>query len=153
MDALRKFPLILPILAVLALAACASPGGVTAPPAAPISGATAAPTLHATITQGQAIDTAVAQARGDQVTAPLEEPRNPQAELMTLAAAYQRLAMQALDSPGQTQDGPAWLVTLEGSWQIASTGAADAPTPEPYHHYWVILDATTGALVTYTVGP
>lgn len=161
MKPLRNFAS--PLLAALLLAACSSPGGVTAPPVPTSAAATvpagggpsstvgepsATPTLQAAFSRQQAIDAAITQARGDQINAPQEDPHDPQAELMTVADAYQRLAMQAYSAPGQSQAEAVWLVTLQGSW---SSGAS---TPaEPYHHYWVILDANTGALVTYTVGP
>ena len=140
------------MLIVAALSACAPSGGAGAPPVpaatpAVVSPATAAPSLQAAFSQQQAVDAAVAQAKGDPFDVSQEAPHDPQAELLTQADAYHRLSMEADAAPGQAQGGAVWLVTLQGTWQ--SGGA----TLETYHHYWVILDANSGALVTYTVGP
>ncbi len=80
------------------------------------------------------------------------EPANVlQAELMTLEAAEKRMAQNGDSNRAQPPTVTVWLVTLEGTWTLVGgppTPAGASPVPQTiFHHYAIILDASTDQLI------
>lgn len=75
----------------------------------------------------------------------------PEAPLSTSKAELldRTIATQQLRDMGAGHDLPAsaplvWLVTLDGTWRNGFPIPTGQPTPLPYHHYLIVLDAFTG---------
>jgi len=102
------------------------------------------------ITREEAIDIALQIARAPQpeLSGALREPTNVQAERMTLIDAYRRLDVTTDDS-----EAVVWLVTMEGIWTDEFPRPSDVPEPEPYRHYAIILDATSGTTIMASARP
>ena len=76
---------------------------------------------------------------GSQVT-----PSNVHAEQMTLGEATKRIRENNDVATGYTPDMLVWFVTMDGIWLDEFPRPKDLPTPEPYQHFIVIIDAKTG---------
>ena len=124
---------------VLVLAACA--GARQPDPPTPTV------TTAGLISQSTAIDAAlrIAMSSYPEISASLVLPRDIAATQMSLTQAEH--IVQGLTAPvpaGYPADLPVWLVTMEGRWLDEFPRPTDSPTPEPYGHLAVILDAATG---------
>jgi hypothetical protein len=70
-------------------------------------------------------------------------PTNVRAEQMTLADAAKR--QTHIVQGGRTQENPntmIWYITMDGSWTNQLL-----PTPTPLHHFYCIIDASTGRVM------
>ena len=76
---------------------------------------------------------------GAQVT-----PSNVQAELMTLGKAVKRIQEDNSVATGDDPEKLVWLVTMDGIWLDEFPLPTGMPTPEPYHHFAIIIDQKTG---------
>ena len=106
-----------------------------------------------TISREEAIAIALQIARGPkpELSPALTEPVNVQAERMRLIDAL-RLLDETIGPGGDPYDKETvvWLVTMEGTWMSAfprQPPDAPEPEPEPYRHYAIILDATSGTTI------
>jgi len=98
-----------------------------------------------------AIALQIARAPQPELSPALTEPVNVQAERMRLIDAL-RLVDETIGLGGDPYDKETvvWLVTMEGTWMIEfPRQPPDAPEPEqePYRHYAIILDATSGTTI------
>jgi len=103
-----------------------------------------------------AIALQIARAPQPELSPALTEPVNVQAERMTLIDAYRRLDVTTeLGAGPYDKETVVWLVTMEGTWTVEFPRQPDAPEPEqePYHHYAIILDATSGSTIMGMGGP
>ena len=71
-------------------------------------------------------------------------PTNIHAEQMTLAPAAKRLWDNTDVGVGYDPNMTVWLVSMEGIWTDEFPRPTGTPTPEPYHHFAVVLNAKTG---------
>ena len=85
---------------------------------------------------------------GSQVT-----PSNVHAEQMTLGEAIKRISENSDVASGYTPDMLVWLVTMDGVWLDEFPRPSDLPTPEPYQHSTIIIDAKTGFEIESSVRP
>jgi len=113
------------------------------------------------ISREEAIGIALQIARAPQpeLSPALTEPTNVQAERMRLIDAL-RLLDETIGPGGDPYDKETvvWLVTMEGTWMSAfprPRQPPDAPEPEqePYRHYAIILDATSGTTIMASARP
>ncbi len=113
------------------------------------------PGVRTGISQQAAIDRAlgIALIPQPEINAAQTQTQNAQAELTTLGPAMERLIGSDSLPSGFQPDRLVWLVTMEGTWTDGFPRPADLPTPEPYHHYTVILDANTGAVISVSARP
>lgn len=78
---------------------------------------------------------------------------NLAAERMTLSEAEKRIWGKQTSPSGQEMDRSVWLVTMDGLWHagmaIPNGDLTPDPNsdPNPLHHFFVIVDATTGEVV------
>src|SRR5262245_3505413 len=107
------------------------------------------------ISEQEAIDTALKSASvsrleisGSQVT-----PSNVHAERMTLGEAVKRIDEKNSVAAGYSPDMLVWLVTMDGVWLDGFPRPTDLPTPEPYQHFIIILDAKTGLEIESSARP
>ena len=85
---------------------------------------------------------------GSQVT-----PSNVHAEQTTLGEAIKRIRENSDVATGYTPDMPVWLVTMDGIWLDEFPCPTDLPTPEPYRHFIIIIDAKTGLEIEGSARP
>ena len=88
-----------------------------------------------------------------EISAGQTTPTNLRAERMTLGEAFQRIHAGEEIPSGRSADLPVWLVFMDGIWLDEFPRPADLPTPEPYRHLVVILDAKSGAEIESTFRP
>ena len=88
-----------------------------------------------------------------EISGALTQPENIQAELTTLAIATKRLMGSDSVGAGYSPDVIVWLITMDGTWTDEFPRPTDMPTPEPYHHYGVILNASTGEHISTSTHP
>jgi hypothetical protein len=129
---------------VLLLAGCATAGGEQRI-------ATPAPL----ISRQAAIDIAlrIASTSHPEMSGALATPENVQAELTTLVTATRRLTGSDSVGTGYSPDMAVWLVTMDGTWTDEFPRPTDMPAPEPYHHYGVILNASSGESISISARP
>lgn len=104
------------------------------------------------ITREEAIDIALQIARAPQpeLSGSLTEPTNVQAERMRLIDALRRLdETTELGAGPYDKETMVWLVTMEGTWMSEFPHQPGAPEPEqePYRHWAIVLDATSGTTI------
>ena len=85
---------------------------------------------------------------GSQVT-----PSNVHAEQMTLGEAIRRIRENSDVPTGYAPDMFVWLVTMDGVWLDEFPRPTDLPTPEPYRHFIIIIDAKTGLEIEGSARP
>jgi hypothetical protein len=130
--------------AVLLLAGCMVAGsGQRMPSPAPL------------INRQAAIDIAlrISSESHPEMSGVLTTPEAVQAELTTLAVATKRLTGGDSAGAGYSPDMAVWLVTMDGTWTDEFPRPTDMPAPEPYHHYGVILDASSGESISISARP
>lgn len=76
---------------------------------------------------------------GSQVT-----PSNVHAEQMTLGKAVKRIQEDNSVATGYDPEMLVWLVTMDGIWLDEFPLPTGMATPEPYHHFTIIIDQKTG---------
>jgi hypothetical protein len=113
------------------------------------------PTATANLSRQEAIEFALKNAShsrpeisGAQVT-----PVNVQARQMTLAEAVKRLDNDGQVAAGYDPKMTVWYVTMDGIWLDEFPRPADFPTPEPYRHFMIILDARSGLEIESSLKP
>jgi hypothetical protein len=112
-------------------------------------------TINDGISEEKAIDAALKSAAisrpemsGSQVT-----PSNVHAEQMTLSGAVKRIDESNSVAAGYSPDMVVWLVTMDGLWLNEFPRPTDVPTPEPYQHLIIIIDATSGIEIESAARP
>jgi hypothetical protein len=107
------------------------------------------------ISEQEAIDAALniaamshPEISGSQVT-----PSNIHAEQMSLGKAVKRINENNNVAAGYTPDGMVWLVTMDGIWLDEFPRLTDMPTPVPYRHFLIILDAKSGLEIETAARP
>ena len=103
-----------------------------------------------------AIALQIARAPQPELRPALTEPVNVQAERMKLIDAVRRLdETTELGAGSYDDEAVVWLVTMEGTWTVEFPRPPDAlePEREPYHHYAVVLDATSGSTIMVLARP
>ena len=81
------------------------------------------------------------------------KPSNIKAEQMTLNEAVKHKNPSNEVAVGYDPNMMVWFVTMEGVWLDEFPRPEDFPTPVPYHHYSVILDAKTGLDIEISASP
>jgi hypothetical protein len=129
---------------VLSLAGCATAGG-----------GQRIPTPAPLISRQAAIDSAlrISSESHPEISGALTTPEAVQAELTTLVTATQRLTGSDSVGTGYSPDMAVWLITMDGIWTDEFPRPTDRPAPEPYHHYGVILDASSGESISISARP
>ncbi len=129
---------------VLLLAGCATAGGEQR-----------IPTPVPVISWQAAIDIAlrISSESHPEMSGALTKPENIRAELTTLVTATQRLTGSDNVGTGYNPDMVVWLVTMDGTWTDEFPRPTDMPAPEPYHHYGVILNASSGEYISISARP
>ena len=112
-------------------------------------------TTNERISEQEAVDAALQSAAmsrpelsGSQVT-----PSNVHAEQMTLSEAVKRIDENNSVATGYSPDTLVWLVTMDGIWLDEFPRPTDLPTPEPYQHLILIIDATSGLEIESAARP
>ena len=110
---------------------------------------------HEEISEQEAIDAAIESASmsrpelsGSQVT-----PSHVQAERMTLGEAVKRIDENNRVAAGYSPTLVVWLVTMDGIWLDEFPRPMDLPTPEPYRHLIIIIDANSGLEIESAARP
>jgi hypothetical protein len=85
---------------------------------------------------------------GSQVT-----PSNVHAEQMTLGEAVKRIDKNNSVAAGYSPDMLVWFVTMDSIWLDEFPRPTDLPTPEPYRHFFIIIDAKSGAEIESAARP
>jgi hypothetical protein len=80
-------------------------------------------------------------------------PTHVQAAQMTLAAAVKQLTGRDDVAAGYDPSMMVWVVTMEGIWTDEFSRPTALPSPEPYRHYTVILNARTGEEIEAAARP
>ena len=70
---------------------------------------------------------------------------------MTLEEAVRQINPENAVAVGYDPNLRVWFVTMEGIWTDEFSRPEGFPTPSPYHHYVVILDAKTGVEIETSV--
>jgi hypothetical protein len=111
--------------------------------------------FNSSISKQEAIDTAIEIASmsrpeisGSQIT-----PYNITSERMTLEKAVKHIDSSNEVAAGYDPDMTVWFVRMEGIWLDEFPRPEGFPTPVPYHHYAVILDAKTGLDIEVSASP
>ena len=108
------------------------------------------------ISEQAAIDAAIRIAMNSrpEVSGSQVLPREIQARQLTLAGALQIISGHDGSVPaGYQPDMPVWAVTMDGWWTDVFPRPTDSPTPQPYRHLTVILDAVTGLEIEGSLQP
>ena len=107
------------------------------------------------ISQQEAIDTAlkIVSMSRPEISGSQVPPFNVHAEQMTLGEATKRISENNDVASGYTPDMLVWLVTLDGVWLDEFPRPSDLPTPEPYRHSAIIIDAKTGLEIESSAHP
>ena len=112
-------------------------------------------TAHEEISEQEAMDVALKSASisrpelsGSQVT-----PSNIQAEQITLGEAVKRIDENNSVPAGYSPNILVWLVTMDGIWLDEYPRPIDLPTPEPYRHFIIIIDAKSGLEIESAARP
>lgn len=101
------------------------------------------------ISEEEAIDAAleIAMMTQPELSSSQEEPSNIIAEQLTLGEAVKKVNEKNEPAVGYDSNMIVWLVSMDGIWLDEFPKPGDFPTPMPYHHYFVILDAKTGQTI------
>jgi hypothetical protein len=107
------------------------------------------------ISKEEAIDAALENAMMTQpeISGPQEKPSNINAEQMTLAEAVKKINEQNEPAAGYDSNMMVWFVSMDGIWLDEFPRPADFPTPAPYRHYVVIVDAKTAQTIESAAFP
>ncbi len=107
------------------------------------------------MSEEQAITNAVSYASisRPEVSAVQIPPPNLHAEQFTLAAAERLLTGTDNVPTGYDPNIIVWLVEMEGIWIDEAPRPTGSPTPEPYRHFSVIIDAKTGKVIQSSARP
>ncbi len=145
---MRRFVLLICLL----LPACA-PRAAPAPTPSPLPRSTASWT--ALITRDQAIAAAltIASASAPEISGALVAPSNIQAEQLSLGQAMTRMFGNANAPRGYTADMLVWVVTMDGLWASQAQAPGVTATQLPYHHYIIVLDASSGMQIESSLTP
>ena len=113
------------------------------------------PTPAPAISRQAAIDIAlkIASTSQPEMSGALVTPEAVRAELTTLVTATRRLTGSDSVGAGYSPDMAVWLITMDGTWTDEFPRPTDMPAPEPYHHYGVILDASSGESISISARP
>ncbi len=104
------------------------------------------PTVSTTISQEEAIEIAVqiALQGGVEINPPSIKPYNARAELANLSEALKSLTGNDAIPVGENPNTLVWMVTMDGLWTSGFPHPPGTPTLEPYQHFTVLIDASTG---------
>jgi hypothetical protein len=107
------------------------------------------------ISEQQAIEIAIKDASmgHPELSRAKTPPKNAQAEVITLAAAEKRLTGHDSVPVGYDPNMMVWFVSMEGIWTDEFPRPTDLPSPEPYHHFSIILNAKTGETMAHGARP
>ena len=107
------------------------------------------------ISQQEAIDTALKSAlmSRPEISGSQVAPSNIHADQMTLGEATKRINGNNDVATGYTPDMLVWFVTMDGIWLDEFPRPTDLTTPEPYHHFMVIIDAKSGLEIEVAAHP
>ena len=107
------------------------------------------------ISQQEAVDAAlkIASLFKPKLSGSQAPPSNIHAEQMTLGEAMKHIGENNNIGTGYTPDMLVWLVTMDGIWLDDFPRPTDLPTPEPYRHCTVIIDAGTGLQIELSLRP
>jgi len=94
------------------------------------------------------VSTGQPEVSGSQVT-----PFNVHAEQMSLGEAIKRISERGEVGAGDNPNMLVWLVSMDGVWLDEFPRPADLPTPEPYRHALIIIDAKTGLEIRGSMRP
>lgn len=108
------------------------------------------PTLAGLLNERRAIDAVLRMATMDQpeIEVTLVKPTNIQAKQTTLAKAFQETLPDSTLPLEYSPSAPVWVITMEGEWKEGFPFPTGTNTPEPYHHFYVILDAKSGSAIS-----
>jgi hypothetical protein len=111
---------------------------------------TPSPTPTGLLSEREAIDAAMSLAISNQpeINATQVKPTNINAKQSTLNKAFQEILSNSELPPGYSPTAPVWIITMEGQWREGFPFPTGASTPEPYHHFYVILDAKSGTEIS-----
>ncbi len=101
--------------------------------------------------ESQAIDAAMSLAKSNQpeINATQVKPTNVKAQQTTLDKAFQDFLSNSTLPPGYSSTTLVWVVTMEGQWTEGFPLPTGVSTPEPYHHFYAILDAKSGFAISF----
>jgi hypothetical protein len=107
------------------------------------------------ITMQKALDLALASVSTSrpEISAPQVRPFNLKAERLPLIEAVKRISVDNTPAAGFDPQLPVWLVTVDGLWLDEFPRPDGFPTPQPYRHFFVILDAKTGMEIESAAKP
>jgi hypothetical protein len=111
--------------------------------------------INSSISKQEAIDTAIeiASMSRPEISGAQITPYNIILERMTLAKAVKHINSSNGVAAGYDPDMTVWFVQMEGIWSDEFPRPQGFPTPVPYHHYAVILDANTGLDIEVSASP
>jgi len=72
---------------------------------------------------------------------------------MTLDEAVKKLSSDNQIDDGYDPNMIVWFVTMDGVWLDEFPKPDNLPTPAPYHHYVLILDAKDGSEIQVSILP
>lgn len=107
------------------------------------------------VNQQQAIDAAlkIAAMPHPEISGPQVTPFNVHAEQMTLDQAENRIQEGNRVPAGYDPKMLVWLVSMDGVWLDEFPLPTGAVTPEPYHHFTIIIEQKTGLEVESSAHP
>lgn len=107
------------------------------------------------ISKQEAIDAAleIASTSRPELSGAQVTPTQITAQQMTLDKAVKQINPEHEVAVGYNPDMIVWFVKMEGIWLDEFPRPVDFPTPAPYHHYAVILDAKTGLGIEVSASP
>ena len=107
------------------------------------------------ISQQEAVDAAlkIASVFRPELSGSPAPPSNIHAEQMTLGEAMKHIGENNNIGAGYTPNMLVWFVTMDGIWLDDFPRPTDLPTPEPYRHCTVIIDAGTGLQIELSLRP
>jgi len=107
------------------------------------------------ISEQEAIDAALKSASmpRPEISGSQVAPSNIHAEPMTLGEATKRISKNNDIATGYTSDMLVWFVTMDGIWLDEFPRPTDSPTPVPYQHFIIIVDAKSGLEIESAAHP
>jgi len=107
------------------------------------------------ISEQEAIDAALKSAAMSrpEISGSQANPSSVQAEQMSLGEAVRRIDENSSVATGYSPDMLVWLVTMDGIWLDEFPRPTDLPTPEPYQHFIIIIDAKSGLEIESSARP
>jgi hypothetical protein len=112
-------------------------------------------TLDESISEQEAIGAALKSASMShpEISGSQVAPSNVHAEQMTLGEAVNHIDENNSVAAGYSTEMLVWLVTMDGIWLDEFPRPRDLPAPEPYRHFFIIIDAKSGSEIESAARP